>query len=891
MKSSYAWHSFPADKVFATLQTSKEKGLQTTQVQKLRAQYGANEIPREEGFHILDSVLKQLKSPLSLVLIAAGVTTLFLGEYIDTIVIFFALIINVIVGVIQEGKAARVFEALEQSQEKHATVIRDGKQQMIRAADLVPGDIVILQGGAAIPADIRLIDVQGIAINEAALTGEWLPVEKTAASVGRALPPTERKNMAWMGTLVAEGSGTGVVVATGEHARFGQIAKSTQETADSSTPLQKNIQRIAHFLMGVIVFALGIIIVLGLVRGEPLTEMLLLAIAVAVAAMPEGLPAAVTVVLAIGMEAILRKGGLVKNLLAAETLGSTTTILTDKTGTLTQGRMLLNGLYTAHGLEEKDTDAVGDNKELLKMAVLASDAFVEEDPEEAGKILVHGRPLEKAIMEAGLAAGLSQRDLFTNGFERIDFVQFESSRRYAISLNECPQKGNRLYLSGSPEHLLARSSKYFFEGRERKLTADMRDLFAQTQANISAEGLRFTAVAYLKTESETVPERVEESTGKKEFVFVGLVAFADAVREDVPQAIKEAKDAGARVIMATGDYPETARAIAREVGIDTRADAPVLTGVMIDEMDDKELLHALTKHKIVARVLPEQKLRVARLLRNDGEVVAMTGDGVNDAPALVAADIGVAVGSGTEVAKAAADLVLIDNSFSVITTAIAEGRRVVANLRKTVGNLLSTSFTEIVVIGGALATASPLPLLPTQILWANMVGEGLMSFSFAFEPAEKDAMKRAPERRGVRTIITPHVRTIVFAVSAITGVVLLSLYFVLLWADIDIDKIRTVMFLALSVSTILYTFSFKDLSLPVWRIPLWNNRFLIGALTINFILLIATIELEPLRALLSLVDLTLLEKVVILAIGLFNLVLVEVVKLALRPTEIKNKRK
>lgn len=881
MKHTQAWHSFPIDKVLVTLRTSREKGLASSQIPRLLEQHGKNEIPREEGFYIIDSVIGQLKSPLSLVLIAAGIATIFLGEYIDAIVILFALLINIVVGVVQEGKAARVFEALEKSQEKHATVIRDGKQQVVLSVDLVPGDVVVLQGGSAIPADIRLIEVQGIAVNEASLTGEWLPVEKIATSLGRALPPTEQKNMAWMGTLVAEGSGVGVVVATGAEARFGQIAKSTQETADSSTPLQKNIHRIARFLMGIILFALVIIVVLGLLRGEPLTEMLLLAIAVAVAAMPEGLPAAVTVVLAIGMEAILRKGGLVKNLLAAETLGSTTTILTDKTGTLTQGRMLLDGLYTAYGLAEKTTEAVEDNKELLKMAVLASDAFVEEDPEEAGKLLVRGRPLEKAIMEAGLAAGLSQRDLFTNGFDRIDFVQFESSRRFAISLNNCPQKGNRLYLSGSPEHLLARSSNYFSGGRERKLTDAMREQFAGTQAHISAQGLRFTAVAYLKTNDDTVPERVVSAEGKEEFVFVGLIAFADAVRQDVPEAIREAKSAGARVIMATGDYPETARAIAREVGIDTRENAPVLTGAMIEDMEDKELLQALHEHKIVARVLPEQKLRVARLLRNDGEVVAMTGDGVNDAPALVAADIGIAVGSGTDVAKAAADLVLIDNSFSVITAAIAEGRRVVANLRKIVTHLLSTSFTEIIVIAGAFAAGAPLPFLPAQILWANIVGEGFLSFPFAFEPQEKEAMQHKPEKRGVQSIITLRVKWFIFIVSAATGLLLLGLFFLLLWGGIAVEKIRTVMFLALSIGSVIYVFSFKDLTRPIWKINVFSNKILIGALCASLLLLAMALVVEPLRILLSLTAVTLPEIGILIAVGFINLALIEAGKYVL----------
>tara|TARA_B100000745_G_scaffold187366_1_gene122818 strand:+ start:13917 stop:16586 length:2670 start_codon:yes stop_codon:yes gene_type:complete len=879
MLSSTNWHSFAADKVIATLGTNRETGLTQQQIEKLQRRYGPNEIPRKGGFYFIGSVIKQIRSPLSLVLIVAGITTIFLGEYLDATVIFIALAINVAVGVLQEGKAARVFEVLEQSQEKEATVIRDGKQVIVPASTLTPGDILVLQGGTAVPADARLLEANNLAINESSLTGEWLPVEKMAQPLGRALPPTEQKNMVWMGTLVSEGSGIGVVVATGEHARLGQIAKSTYETADSLTPLQKSIRRIARFLMGVIGVALVIIFILGVLRGEPLTSMLLLAIAVAVAAMPEGLPAAVTVVLAIGMEAVLRKGGLVKNLLAAETLGSTTVILTDKTGTLTQGRMLVSGLYTAQGHENNDTSTTADNKELLKMAVLASDAFVEEDPEKAGHLMVHGRPIEKAITEAGLEAGLSQHDLFANGNNRIDFVQFESSRRYAISLNECPQKGNRMYLSGSPEHLLERSSNYFVNGREKKLDEKTRGMFKETQARISAEGMRFTAVAYVKTDGDVVSDDVKQPGKEQKFVFAGLVSFADAVRQDVPEAIREAKGAGARVIMATGDYPETARAIAREVDIDKREGAPVLTGAEIAQMGDKELLKALRTYRIIARVLPEQKLRVARMLKNNGEVVAMTGDGVNDAPALVSADIGVAVGSGTDVAKAAADLILIGNSFSVITAAIAEGRRIISNLRKIVTYLLSTSFSEIVVIGGALAVGAPLPLLPTQILWANIVGEGFMSFPFAFEPQEKDVMKHKPERRGVRSILTKQVRWLIFIVSTITGVLLLGLFFLLLWGGVPIEKIRTLMFVALSIYSIFFAFSFKDFSRPIWRISLLSNKFLLAALVASLALLFVAVSFEPLRKLLSLTYISVFEMSVLAVLGILNLMAVEFAKM------------
>lgn len=884
------WHSYARDKVFLLLQSDGTRGLTQAEASNRLHTQGENILPHGEAEHLVHKLYRHVRAPLSAVLLAAGIATLALHEYLDTVVIAVAITINVAVSMIQEGRAQRVFATLADAQVRHATVIRDGVQKVILATQLVTGDIVLLQGGSAVPADVRLVRAQALRVNEASLTGEWLPIEKIETTLGRALPLGEQRNMAWMGTLVTQGSGTGVVVSTGAHTRVGQFASASDSTSakGANTPLQKSIQRLAHFLMLIVAGAVALILVVGLLRGEPLVDMLVLSIAIAVATMPEGLPAAVTVVLALGMESIMRKGGLVKNLLAAETLGSTTVVMTDKTGTLTQGRMTVKGLYTADGIETTRVAAEGDNKELLKMAVLSSDAFVEHDPKEAGKIVVQGRPIEKAIAEGGLDAGLAQVDLFSSGYNRLDFVQFEPTRRYAVSLNENDSHHNRAYLSGSPEHLLAKADHYLRDGKAVALDDTTRSRFIDTQRSISSEGMRFTAIAYVDTTETHVPDTVLNGTqSSPNIVFVGLIAFADAVRVEVSQAIATTQDAGARVIMATGDYPQTARAIAREVGIDTRHDAPVLTGEMITNMNDLELLTALRSYNIIARVVPEQKLRVAHILRNAGEVVAMTGDGVNDAPALVAADIGIAVGSGTDVAKAAADIVLVDNSFSVITAAIAEGRRVIANLRKIITYLLSTSFSEIVVIGGSLAVGAPLPLLPTQILWANIVEEGFMSFPFAFEPQEKGSMRRHPEKHNAGSILTTHIRWLIFAVSAVTGGILLILYFILLNAGRPIEEVRTFMFVALSIDSIFFAFSFKDFTRPVWKIPLFSNLYLVGALVASLILLAAALVVPPLQELLSLTTLTVVEVTLLVILGIVNLATIEGAKTILHKYLVK----
>lgn len=883
MNENELWHSYAREKVLIMLRADAQKGLATSEATKRLEQNGPNELQKERKMRFVQKLYKHLKSPLSIVLLLAGVATLVLQEFLDAIVIACAVFINVAVSMYQEGRAAQVFETLAHAQEKHATVLRDGVQKVILARELVVGDIVMLQGGSAVPADMRLLSTSDLHCNEASLTGEWIPVEKIATTLGRALPLGDQRNMVWMGTLVTQGSGHGVVVATGARARVGQLATSTQAIADTNTPLQKSINHLARFLMWLVAGAVVVIICIGLLRGQPFMEMLLLGIAVAVAAMPEGLPAAVTVVLALGMEAILRKGGLVKNLLAAETLGSTTVVLTDKTGTLTKGQMTLKGVYTARSSESGDPTAEGDARDLLRMAVLSSDAFIEDESDAQGEAVIQGRPIEKAIVAGGIEEGLAQNELEQGGYARLDFTQFEPSRRYAISLNENKDGRNRAYLSGSPEHILARSNHFYQNGREVRLTDEVRAHFVDIQKRISAEGMRFTAVAYVTTQEACVPDTLKDAAkNEHNAVFVGLLAFADAVRDDVPEAIAITKRAGARVLMATGDYPETARAIAYEVGIDTRTDAPVLTGAHMADMSDEQLLEALTTHNIIARVIPEQKLRVARLLRNAGEVVAMTGDGVNDAPALIAADIGIAVGSGTDVAKAAADIVLVDNSFSVITAAIAEGRRVIANLRKIITYLLSTSFSEIVVIGGALAFGAPLPLLPTQILWANIVGEGFMSFPFAFEPHEKGSMERKPEKPKEVGILTSHVRWLIFIVSTITGLALLALYYVLLKLETPIEEIRTMLFVALSIGSMFFAFSLKDFTQPIWKISIFSNVYLLGALAASFALLMVALVFPPLQTLLSLTPLTGAEVGILVALGLLNVATIEGAKMALR---------
>lgn len=891
------WEQLEVKEVIADLRTDKQKGLSQVLVDERLDRYGTNILEEGERITILEKIIRQFKNPLVSILLVAGVFTIILAEYIDATVIFIALLINVVVGVFQEERASRAFEKLNQSQEHFATVIRGGRKILVRVEELVPGDIIEMQTGQYVPADVRIVSEKNLSINESALTGEWVAVPKNTEKLKEHVALAARNNMAWRGTFVVEGFGIGVVVATGSRTQVGRIAHELGAIEEHTTPLQQNIQKVARFISIIVAVSIVTIFLLGVFRGASVEEMLLVSIAVAVAAIPSGLPAAVTVVLAIGMETILKRGGLVRNLLAAETLGSTTIILTDKTGTLTEAKMKLARVYTLENLRlglRDNTHPWNENeKYALKAAVLASDAFVEEQDEQQEQaegtpkeLIVRGRPIEKAVVLAGLSAGLSQRDL-EKDYKQLDYLQFESKRRFGGSLNTSPEgKVNFFYITGSPEMLLECATHVYHGGKKIQMTYSMRKDFARLQARESGNGMRFIGVAEREVKWRKIPqtrkkgEEIIDVTDRltDEITFLAFLSFEDPVRADVPAAIAEVKQAGADVMMVTGDNPETARKIACDVGI-TCERKYVYVGADIEKCKDDEALFALIKKaKVFARTLPEQKLRIVRLLKNKGEVVAMTGDGVNDAPALRSANIGVAVGSGTEVAKEASDMILLNNSFSIIVGAIEEGRRIIDNLKKIVAYLLSTSFSEIFIIGGALAVGAPLPFVPAQILWANIIEEGLMSFSFAFEKKNLHIMRRNPREHSSRNIMTHELKFLIALVSAVTGIFLVGLYFFLLSLNLPLEEVRTVMFVSLSLDAIFFSFSLKSLHRPIWRINIFSNRFLIVALLVSIGLLLLALALEPLRILLSLTTLHPFEIGLLVFVGLFNLATIEVAK-------------
>lgn len=876
--SQHLWHTLSAADTLQAFSVKPEKGLPQREVALRLARFGPNQLQAEKKDTIFKVFARQFRNPLLWVLVGALGVTLFLQEWVDAIVIAIALVINLAVGTVQEWKASEAFETLRKEIHHEATVRRAGEIRRIPAETLVPGDIILLNEGDIVPADSRLIRAKDIRTNEAILTGEWMDVEKDPAAIAlEDAPLAERKNMVWAGTTISQGEGEAVVVATGMRTQIGRIAEALSQTEEVSTPLERGIRRIATMLTIIIFGMLFLLLTVGLWRGYELDALFLTAVAIAVAAIPQGLPAAVTVTLALGMREILNKRGLVRNLLAAETLGSTSVIITDKTGTLTQAKMQLKEIVGPEVVDRtffKVKDAV-ETKALwpLKGAVMASDAFLEKQDD--GSFRAIGRPLECAILTAGLEEGITQAEILVQ-LPRIDEIPFRSSRKYRATLHTVPgEKLNLAVFVGAPEVLLEAASSFGDPHQHKAFSPVLRASWEQILASHTQKGKRVIAVAFAHTAASKLDPT--NPIPKKGVIFGGLLAFEDPLRPDVPDAIREVVQAGVEVIMATGDNPATAQYIATAAGI-PYAERGAITGPQIDKMDDAALKEALRSYRVFARVTPEHKLRMVRLLQEEEEIVAMTGDGVNDAPALRQANIGVAVGSGTEVAKAASDLILLDNSFRIIVSAIRVGRRIMDNIKKIIVFLISTNFSGISLVGSSVVAGTPLPILARQLLWTNIVEEGFMSFAYSFEPEEPDSMRRSPKSVALRSILTPALLRMIIIIPVVTSAMLIALYFYLYFQGYDLDHLRSIMFVALVLDSLLFAFSLKSLRRPLWRIRFTDNRFLLIALAISTLLLFLAFALPPLRNLLALVSLDATMVAALALLGLGNLAVIELGK-------------
>ncbi len=865
----YVYHAHDYREVLEILKTNAE-GLEEEEVKTRQNKYGLNQFTKKDSEKLWKTIYKHLRSPLVFVLLSTLAVTIALSEYVDAIVIALALAVAVIISILQEGKASKAFSKLKKSQSHFATVLRAGSPHKITAETVTIGDIVILESGMKVPADLRLLKTKQLSINEEALTGEWVAVEKHTKAVAVGAPLPERNNMAWLGTYVAKGYGLGIVTAIGDDTEVGKLAGLVDDIKDTKTPLQIEMERISHFMLYIIGGLVVFIFLIGLLQGQPLQEMLLTSVAVAVASIPEGLPAAVTIILAVGMEALLKRGGLMRSLIAAETLGSTTYVLTDKTGTLTEAKMTVKGMINGKGvyLDGGDFTEMEEVKKAFKIALVASNAYVDQVAE---KKILRGDPLEQAILRQANKLQIKVSDP-TYRNERLDFLAFDSEQRFAAGLSKFTDKENYLCINGSPALLIASANKVLFKRGEEKFLPEQKQVVLDEIENQTTKGKRLFAIAYKKVEYEEITSSSKDLL--KDIVLVGVVVLDDPVRPGVTEVILSVQEAGAEVMLITGDNAKTALAVARDVGIAKSGDT-VLVGSELEKMSDNDLLTAFRKVKVFARILPKQKMRIASLLQQRGEIVAMTGDGINDAPALRRANIGIAIGSGTEVAKESSDLILVNDSFATIHHAIEEGRRIINNLRKVVGYLLSTSLSEAVLITVALLLGAAVPILPTQILWANIIEEGLMSVAFAFEKGDKDLMKQKPQDIQDEGILSKSMLWFMAYVVTILSMMIVGIYLYFLNQGLEIDKLRSVMFITISVDSLFLAFAFRSLTLPAWRMSLKDNKFFIGSFFVSFALLLAVIEVPFFQKLLHYEPLTLNQFVIIGCFGLLSLLVIE----------------
>ncbi len=816
--------------VILKLKTSRE-GIEEAEAKQRLSQYGSNTFHAKEKARTVVLFFKQFVNPLIFLLIAAAILTGVLGAKLDTLVIAFAVLLNVLLGFFHEYHAENTLSKLTTYIKDRARVIRGGREQEIDSSLLVPGDVIKLSYGSRIPADARIFSVNNFRVDEAILTGESMPVEKKDTPVSPASIVAERSNIAHAGSLVVEGYAKAIVCATGNATEIGRIAGAVSKIKRVKTPLQAGVWRLAWFIFLAALIVVGGILILGVMRGESLLSMLLLSAAVAVGAVPEALPIALTIILAIGAEKIASKKGIVRKLAAAETLGSTTLIMTDKTGTLTLANMRLLGIFSTSSVLSGAVSPGSktfspDQKKLLELALANIDVSVENPEEAKEKWVLKGRPFEANIAKACIEHGVPLDAILSLSSSLI--LPFNSTNKFSVS-----EKEGKYVVMGAPEILLRKSnlSKEEYLKLESWIEATSR------------EGKRIIGVADFSPPDKKHSKKSFSAEDVANLNFLGLFVFYDPIRPEVASAIKNIESHGVKVVLVTGDLVGTAVSVAKALGWQVREEE-VISGNDLRVLSDQELFSLIPKIKIFARVTPEDKLRIGLLYRRHGEIVAMTGDGVNDAPALKAMDIGISLGSGSDVAKSAADLVLLDDNFKTISLSIEEGRRILYNIRKAFVYLMSNSLDEVFVIGGSLIAGIAFPLTALQIIWVNLFTGSLPALSFAFDEIVD---KEKNSGRNLGLIFSREVKVFAFGIGILSSLLLFVLYYVLLRAGVELAVARSVFFVCFSSYILIIAFSFRSLHRPLFSYSIFSNKYLNASILVGTLLLVATMTVPFMR--------------------------------------------
>lgn len=865
------WHNLEANEVLLLVRAT-HNGLSGQEAENRLNKFGPNELPQQKPYSKLRLFLNQFQNPLMYILFGTVIISLILKHYSDTVFIVLVLISNVAVSFYQESKAGDAIQSLKRMVRINARVLRNKHEKEIDSRELVAGDIIILHSGDKIPADARILESRVMRVNEASLTGESAAVEKKPHKLAVKTEIGDQSNMLFLGTIVEEGFGKAVVVATGLDTQMGEIVQMLSETKEALTPLQIQISKLSKYTATFILVIISLIFLIGVLRSQGTGEILLTALSLAVSAIPAGLLPAITIILVLAMRRILKQNGLVRKLVSNETLGNITVICTDKTGTLTEGKMKVTHLISDSlelsgktlsnfriGDPDRKTETI---KQLAKIPILNNDAFLENPEAEPDKWIFRGKITEQALLRLGVTVGFDKK-LLEQEHLLIDKIYFSSELKFSATLREMDagdQTG--LFIVGAPEYVFSKSAK---------VSANLE----QKMQQLTKQGLRVIAAAYRKFDHHPKYKNLHELI--KDMTLVGLIALEDPIRDEVIDAVKLTKKAGIRTVIVTGDHKITATVVAKKIGLQIREDE-IMEGTALDSITDEALRDRVKSINIFSRVSPGHKLRIVDALQAHGEVVAMVGDGVNDAPALKAADIGVAVNSGTDVAKEVADLVLLDNGFHTIVKAIEQGRVIFSNIRKVFIYLLADDFQELYVFLVAMAVGLPLPLLPAQILWINLVEDGLPDLALTTEQETSYVMDQPPRPKNEPVVSRP-LKFWLTSIFLVSGSAALLLFVVGLRLTGDPERIRTMVFVLMGLDSLVFAFSVRSFRKTIFRRDILSNKYLDGAVIISFILLVSAVYVPGLQNLLSTQSLAFFEWLIIFGFSLAEIAFIEIFKI------------
>ena len=886
------WFNKTVDEVESTLKTNAENGLTAEEAKKRQEEYGLNELKAKKKKSLFVKFLEQFKDFMIIILIISaiisGVVGVAQGEgFTDTIIILVVVVVNAIIGVAQENKAEKSLEALQKLSSHVAKVVRDGKLQVIQSKELVPGDIVILETGDYVPADLRIIEAVNLKSQESALTGESVPVEKMAAKIeDEKIGIGDRVNMLFSSSLITYGRGKAVVVETGMNTEVGKIADIINTAEEQGTPLQQKLNKLGKTL-GIVALAIcAVIFVVGLLYGKEPIHMFMTAVSLAVAAIPEGLPAVFTIVLAIGVQRMVKRNAIVKKLPAVETLGSASVICSDKTGTLTQNKMTVEKVFCDGNLVnlEESADMI-DIQKLVYASMLCNDTKISEDDK------LTGDPTETALVD--MAFKLDFDPSVYGMFPRVAEIPFDSDRKLMTTVHE--ENGNYVvYTKGGVDELLANCSSYILEGDIKTDLEEYKEIIRRYNMEMAQNALRVLAMAYKVLDHKPTAEEIKEL--ESNLTYIGMVGMIDPPRLEVKDAVQECKEAGIKTVMITGDHKITAIAIAKSLGI-LENDDEAITGTELEEMSDEELIRNVRKYSVYARVSPEHKVRIVKAWQANGETVAMTGDGVNDAPSLKIADIGCAMGVvGTDVAKEAADVILTDDNFATVVSAVEEGRRIYDNILKAIQFLLSSNIGEIVVLFLAILITPLLSkhfgvditlietLLPIHILWINLVTDSLPALALAVDPAADNVMKRKPLKNTKKGIFTKGMTWRIVYQGLMIGLLTLTAFIIgLSTPDVSQEeKVKigqTMAFYVLALSELVHVFNIRDNKRSIFKTGIFNNSKLILATVVSASLMFVILFTQGLRDIFGLVMLPAMHVFETVMLVLAPVIIVEIFKL------------